>query len=66
MLPHLSCLAAVGLAMAAGIALSFPVGLAAAEPAWEGKTVILTRAGVRLQTPGGRTSRRRRRGLPVT
>jgi tetratricopeptide (TPR) repeat protein len=31
--------------------LSFPVLLCAAEPSWEGKTVILTRSGVKLQPP---------------
>ena len=29
------------------------VTLAAAEPPWEGKTVLLTRSGVRLQAPEG-------------
>ena len=41
------------LTLAAGLGLSLPVGLAAAEPSWEGKTVILTRPGVRLQAPEG-------------
>src|SRR5262245_27448092 len=31
--------------------LSLPVLLAAAEPSWEGKSVILTRPGVKLETP---------------
>jgi hypothetical protein len=31
-----------------------PVGPGAAEPAWEGKSVILTRAGVWLQAPEGK------------
>src|SRR5438552_1165969 len=30
---------------------SLPVLLAAAEPSWEGKSVILTRPGVKLETP---------------
>src|SRR5262245_21991237 len=34
--------------------LSLPVLLAAAEPSWEGKTVILTRPGVKLQAPEGK------------
>src|SRR4051794_20835381 len=30
-----------------------PAGLAAAEPAWKGKAILFTRAGVRLQAPDG-------------
>ena len=40
-MPPLAAVAAAGLT------------LAAAEPSWEGKTVVLTRAGVRLQAPEG-------------
>jgi hypothetical protein len=43
--PRLAAVAAVGLTLAAGLGLSLLVGLAAAEPAWEGETIILTRAG---------------------
>ncbi|MBO0698073.1 MAG: hypothetical protein J2P46_06750 [Zavarzinella sp.] len=52
-LTRLAAVAAVGLTLAAGLGLSPPVGLAAAEPSWEGNTVLLTRAGVRLQAPEG-------------
>jgi tetratricopeptide (TPR) repeat protein len=37
-----------------GLGLALPVALAAAEPSWEAKTVILTRAGVQLQAPEGK------------
>ena len=47
-------LAAASLTLAAGLALSLPLGLIAAEPSWEGKTVILTRPGVQLQAPEGK------------
>ena len=52
-LPRLAAVAVAGLTLAAGFGLALPVGLAAAEPSWEGKTVLLTRAGVRLQAPEG-------------
>jgi tetratricopeptide (TPR) repeat protein len=52
-LTRLAAVAAVGLSLAAGLGLSLPAGLAAAEPSWEGKTVLLTRPGVRLQAPEG-------------
>jgi hypothetical protein len=52
--PRPAAVAAAGLTLAAGLGLSLPVGLAAAEPSWEGKTVFLTRAGVRLQAPEAR------------
>ena len=34
--------------------VSLPMLLTAAEPSWEGKTVILTKVGVKLQTPEGK------------
>jgi hypothetical protein len=52
-LPRLSAIAVAGLTLPAVFGLSLPDGLVAAEPAWEGKTVILTRAGVQLQVPAG-------------
>src|SRR5262249_42576950 len=52
-LTRLTAVAVGGLILAAGLVLALPVGLAATEPSWEGKTVILTRAGVRLQAPEG-------------
>src|SRR5690349_21076091 len=33
---------------------SLAVLLAAAEPSWEGKTVVLTRPGVKLEAPAGK------------
>jgi len=64
-LTRLAAVAAVGLTLAAGLELLLPVGLAAAEPSWEGKTILLTRVGVQLQAPGGqdiapKTERKRR------
>jgi hypothetical protein len=50
---RLAAVAVCGPTMAAGVGLSLPVGLAAAEPAWEGKTVLLTRPGVQLEVPEG-------------
>jgi tetratricopeptide (TPR) repeat protein len=34
--------------------VALPVVLPAAEPSWEGKTIILTKAGVKLQAPEGK------------
>src|SRR5262245_28428740 len=51
MVHRLTRLAAV--AVAASLGLALPVSLTAAEPSWEGKTVLLTRAGVQLQAPKG-------------
>jgi hypothetical protein len=64
-LPRLAAVAAVGLTLAAGLGLALPVGLAAAEPSWEGKTVVLSRAGVQLPRRA-RTSPRRRPALRRT
>jgi tetratricopeptide (TPR) repeat protein len=52
-LTPLAAVAVAGLILAAGLGVSLPVGLTAAEPSWEGKTVMLTRAGVQLQAPEG-------------
>lgn len=53
-LPRLAAVAVAGLTLAAGLALLLPLDLAAAEPSWEGKTVLLTRPGVQLQAPEGK------------
>ena len=45
-LSRLAPVAAAGLTLAAILGLALPVKLAAAEPSWEGKTVLLTRTGV--------------------
>ena len=42
--PRLANVAAACLTLAAGLGLSLPVGITAAEPSWEGKTVLVTRA----------------------
>ena len=51
--PRLANVAAACLTLAAGLGLSLPVGITAAEPSWEGKTVLVTRADRRLQAPEG-------------
>ncbi len=53
MVRRLTRLAAVVLPLTAGLGLMLPAGLVAAEPSWETKTVLVTRAGVQLQAPEG-------------